>query len=191
MFFDVHPICRGNPNLQIPGKPQCPNSKSRRTTDYADHTDREELYPEYQSHPCNPWSQASQSPNSKKAAEPRISRITRIWKNCIPNISAICVIRGHAPWDLGFGIWDLPPRQCPKKAKATRGRVRTPKAIAKQSSRLALISRAVVFRISVPSVNRADGISEIECKAAMGSGERVGKGASFKSVVTLLEIWVL
>jgi len=43
-----------------------------------------------------------------------------------------------------------------------------------------------VFLISVPSVNRADGISEIEGKAAMDSGERVGKGASFKSVVTLL-----
>jgi hypothetical protein len=28
---------------------------------------------------------------------------------------------------LGFVIWDLAPRQCPKKAKATRGRVRTPK----------------------------------------------------------------
>ena len=33
------------------------------------------------------------------------------------------------------------------------------------------------------SVNRADGISEIEGKAAMGSGERIGRGASFKSVV--------
>ena len=32
-------------------------------------------------------------------------------------------------------------------------------------------------------VNRADGISEIEGKAAKGSGEQVGKGASFKSVV--------
>jgi hypothetical protein len=32
-------------------------------------------------------------------------------------------------------------------------------------------------------VNRADGISEIEGKAAMDSGERVGKRASFKSVV--------
>jgi len=32
-------------------------------------------------------------------------------------------------------------------------------------------------------VNRADGISEIEGKAAKGSGERVGKGASFKFVV--------
>ena len=31
------------------------------------------------------------------------------------------------------------------------------------------------------SVNRADGNSEIEGKAAKGSGERVGKGASFKS----------
>jgi len=40
-------------------------------------------------------------------------------------------------------------------------------------------------------VNRADGISEKEGKAAMGSGERVGKGASFKSVVTLLGIWDL
>jgi hypothetical protein len=35
----------------------------------------------------------------------------------------------------------------------------------------------------VVSVNRADGISEIEGKAAMGSGERPGKCASFKSVV--------
>jgi len=32
-------------------------------------------------------------------------------------------------------------------------------------------------------VNRADGISEIEGKAAKGSGERVGKRASFKSGV--------
>jgi hypothetical protein len=32
-------------------------------------------------------------------------------------------------------------------------------------------------------VNRADGNSEIEGKAAKGSGERVGKGASFKSEV--------
>ena len=32
-------------------------------------------------------------------------------------------------------------------------------------------------------MNRADGNSEIEGKAAKGSGERVGKGASFKSVV--------
>ena len=38
---------------------------------------------------------------------------------------------------------------------------------------------------SVKSVNRADGISEIEGKAATGSGERVGKGASFKSVVEI------
>ena len=38
----------------------------------------------------------------------------------------------------------------------------------------------------VPSVNRVDGISEIEGKAAKGSGERVGKGASFKSVVLIL-----
>jgi hypothetical protein len=30
-------------------------------------------------------------------------------------------------------------------------------------------------------MNRADGNSEIEGKAAKGSGERVGKGASFKS----------
>jgi hypothetical protein len=45
-----------------------------------------------------------------KAAEPRISRITRIWKNCIPNISAIRAIRSHAPWDLGFVIWDLLPQ---------------------------------------------------------------------------------
>jgi hypothetical protein len=39
--------------------------------------------------------------------------------------------------------------------------------------------------LSVPSVNRVDGISEIEGKAAKGSGERVGKGASLKSVVLL------
>jgi len=32
-------------------------------------------------------------------------------------------------------------------------------------------------------VNRADGNSEVEGKAAKGSGQRVGKGASFKSVV--------
>jgi hypothetical protein len=32
------------------------------------------------------------------------------------------------------------------------------------------------------SVNRADGISEIEGKAARGGSERLGKGASFKSV---------
>jgi hypothetical protein len=32
-------------------------------------------------------------------------------------------------------------------------------------------------------VNRADGNSEIEGKAAKGSGERIGKEASFKSVV--------
>src|SRR5437762_690740 len=36
---------------------------------------------------------------------------------------------------------------------------------------------------SVLSVNGADGISDIEGKAAKGSGERVGKRASFKSVV--------
>ncbi len=39
-----------NPNFQIPNKPQCPNAKSRRTTDYAENTDREELYSEYQCH---------------------------------------------------------------------------------------------------------------------------------------------
>ena len=32
------------------------------------------------------------------------------------------------------------------------------------------------------SVNRADGISKIEGKAAKGSGERAGKRVSFKSV---------
>ncbi|MFZ0917952.1 MAG: hypothetical protein WAN04_13745 [Candidatus Udaeobacter sp.] len=37
-------------------------------------------------------------------------------------------------------------------------------------------------------MNRADGISEIEGKAAVGSGERVGKGASFKSVVVLIRL---
>jgi hypothetical protein len=31
-------------------------------------------------------------------------------------------------------------------------------------------------------MNRADGNSEIKGKAAKGSGERVGKGASFKSL---------
>ena len=35
--------------------------------------------------------------------------------------------------------------------------------------------------LSVISMNRGDGVSEIEGKAAKGSGERVGKGASFKS----------
>ena len=43
--------------------------------------------------------------------------------------------------------------------------------------------------LSISSVNRADGISEIEGKAAKGSGERVGKGASFKSVVNLNHEW--
>ena len=38
------------------------------------------------------------------------------------------------------------------------------------------------------SVKRADGISEIEGKAAMGSGERVGKGASFKSVLSVVTL---
>jgi hypothetical protein len=36
---------------------------------------------------------------------------------------------------------------------------------------------------SVSSVNRADGIGEIEGKAAKARGERVGKRASFKSLV--------
>jgi hypothetical protein len=37
----------------------------------------------------------------------------------------------------------------------------------------------------VISVNGAEGISDIEGKAVMGSGERAGKRASFKSVVSL------
>ena len=36
------------------------------------------------------------------------------------------------------------------------------------------------------SVNGADGISDMEGKTAKGSGERVGKRASFKSVVVYL-----
>jgi hypothetical protein len=51
MFFDLHPICRvksrreiPNPNLQIPGKSQSPNSKSCKATDFTDHADMEELY---------------------------------------------------------------------------------------------------------------------------------------------------
>jgi hypothetical protein len=41
--------------------------------------------------------------------------IARIWKNYIPNISAIRAIRGHSPLGFGPGIWDLLPheRQCP------------------------------------------------------------------------------
>ena len=44
----------------------------------------------------------------------------------------------------------------------------------------------VISEHPCPSVNRADGISEIEGKAATGSGERAGKQASFKSVVVFL-----
>ena len=51
-----------------------------------------------------------------------------------------------------------------------------------------LASGTDALQNSVSSVNRADGISEIEGKAAMGSGERVGKGASFKSVVACFHL---
>jgi hypothetical protein len=37
-----------------------------------------------------------------------------------------------------------------------------------------------LFRRDAETSTRADGISEIEGKAATGSGERVGKGASFR-----------
>jgi len=41
----------------------------------------------------------------------------------------------------------------------------------------------------VISVNGADGISDIEGKAAMGSGERTGKWASFKSAVSPFQLF--
>ena len=40
-------------------------------------------------------SQTNLNAQVPKAEEPRMTRITRIGKNCIPNISAIRVIRGH------------------------------------------------------------------------------------------------
>ncbi len=55
-------------------------------------------------------SQANLNRQIPKAAKPRIPRITRVWKNYIPNISAIRVIRGQAPQDLVLGIWDLLPQ---------------------------------------------------------------------------------
>jgi len=68
----------------------------------------EDLYSKYQCHSCNPWSQANLNRQIPKTAEPRISRITRIWKICIPNISAIRIIRGHAPRDSGFAALQIP-----------------------------------------------------------------------------------
>ena len=57
--------------------------------------------------------------------------------------------------------------------------------------RLARRSRAQAgassFSYSVLSAYRVDGIGEIEGKAAKGSGERVGKGASCKSAVKNLK----
>jgi hypothetical protein len=47
------------------------------------------------------------------------------------------------------------------------------------------ISLSFLDSSSMTSANRADGISEIEGKIAMDSGERVGKGVSFKSVARL------
>jgi len=49
-------------------------------------------------------------------------------------------------------------------------------------------SRERAFPRYLKSVNRADGISEIEGKAAKGSGERVGRRASFKIRVHLWPI---
>ena len=49
-------------------------------------------------------------------------------------------------------------------------------------------SRERAFPLYLKSVNRADGISEIEGKAAKGSGERVGRRASFKICVHLWPI---
>ena len=49
-------------------------------------------------------------------------------------------------------------------------------------------SRERAFPRYLKSVNRADGISEVEGKAAKGSGERVGRRASFKIRVHLWPI---
>ena len=70
-------------------------------------------------------------------------RITRIWKNCIPNISAIRVIRGHDPWDLVLGIWDLLTRAAlPRKSlRALRSRGLPAAAIPRTRTNL-LLGRA-------------------------------------------------
>jgi len=106
-----------------------------------------------------PNSQANLNPQIPKTSEPRISRITRIWKNCIPNISAIRVIRG--PRQISIGKFQKSKSGARTRAQSQSYRERrrcprnTPEQLNKTVAFVATALRAVLLGVkSSAAANR-------------------------------------
>jgi len=103
--------------FQIPSKSQLPTSKtSCRTTDFTDDTDMEKIKTLSQNVILNGAKNLGSNPDRSTNKDRQrcfalLNMTPAPMKDEVLNllIGAIRVIRGHAPWGLLLGIWDLLP----------------------------------------------------------------------------------